>query len=178
MKRYNIFPIKKKFEWGEMLVVPLGESGRGRKNVLIPYHAKEDEEFLELGTTKRGNPKIIAGADGGDSWLAVVSAAGCYTKHTYGTVRVPKDQKERVKVVSHGWGAYGAAGRVGGWDEFLLVVKDNTWLQVKPSGGYKIPAYWLYFGENEVFKLEEEELDAFLEAHDLEAPGDLTKVDN
>ena len=60
MKSYNIKPENGKFTWGEMMVVRLGESGRGRKEVYIPFHAKEEDVLLEIGETKTGKPKIVS----------------------------------------------------------------------------------------------------------------------
>jgi len=178
MKRYNIRPVEREFKWGKMKVVELGEKGRGRTLTLIPYHAPEDAEYLALATTRTGKPKIIKGYDAEDKWLAVLSGAGTYTRGTHGDVYVPIVYADKVKVIADGHGAYGDAGRIGGWEEYLAVVEDNTWIRVAPAGGAgKIPRYWLYFSENEVIRIENEEMDIFLEQHpDVEDPRHWKRV--
>lgn len=171
MKRYNINPARRTFSWGEMDVIVLGEYGRGRIETLIPYHAPEDAEFLELGTTKSGKPKVITGTAGDGKWLAVVSGDGPYTRNTYGTVYCLPGDKDRIQVVAYGCGAFGAAGRIGDWNEFLVVVPDGTFLKVRPAGGsHKMERYWLYFGQDKVYRVEKNEMDLFCEQMDLSRP--------
>lgn len=178
MKRYNIKPISKKFEWGEMMVVELGEDGRARKKVYVPYHAREDAQFLKIGTTRSGRPKIVEDTEAGNAWLAYISAEGAYTRNTYGSVYCLKDDAEKIKVIAYGHGAYGDAGRIGDWYDFLVVVPDNTWLYVRPSGGAeKRPRYWLFFGAERVYEVRKEEMDAFLEMHEAQDPREQELVD-
>jgi len=170
MKRYNINPIRENFSWGEMDVIRLGQRGRGRSLALVPYHAPKDCEFLDISLTKSGKYKIVKG-EKDDKWLAVVSGAGTYTRDTYGTVYcLPKD-KENIKIVAVGSGAYGDAGRIGSWYDFLAIVPNNTFLKVRPAGGkFKMPRYWLYFSEDKVFEIRKEEIGIFCDRMDLEVP--------
>ena len=169
MKKYNLYPVKKKFQWGEMEVIELGERGRGRRYALIPYHAG-NSEYVEIGTTRSGKPKIVP-SENPKNWLAHISSEGTYTRGTYGSVYcLPKD-RDKIKIVEWGMGAYGDAGRLGEWYDFLLIIPENTFLKVRPSGGsHKRPRYWLYFGENEVYRVEKEEMDLFCEQMELERP--------
>jgi len=168
MKRYNIIPEKKEFSWGEMLVISLGEKGRGRYQEFVPYHAPEDAEYLEISKTKSGKPKIIEGKEPGKAWLAMLSGEGTYTRRTLGTVYTTN---ANVKVVASGYGAWGAAGRTGTWYEFLAVVPDGTFIKVRPAGGpHKIERYWLYFSEEKVYRVEKPEMDMFCEEYGLEHP--------
>lgn len=161
MKRYRINPIEKEFQWGEMAVVVLGERGRGRKETFVPYHAPKDAQFLEIGASRSGKPKIIASPPS-EGWLAVVTGAGTYTRNTYGSVYVPNTMIDNVSVVAHGHGAYGDAGRIGGWEEFLITAKEGTLLKVRPAGGsHKIERYWLFFGDEEVITIPTSEMDLF-----------------
>jgi len=172
MKRYNINPEKRNFSWGEMMVVSLGERGRGRFEALIPYHAPVDAEFLDLGKTRSGKSKIVKGKEK-DGWLAVVSGSGCYTRGTYGSVYCLPQDKNKIKVVAIGVGAYGAAGRIGTWNEFLIVIPDNTFLKIRPAGGsHKIERYWLYFDEDKVYRVEKNEIDLFCDNMGLEKPAE------
>ena len=117
MKKYQINPKEKEFRWGKMLVIELGEDGRGRELTLIPYHAPEDAEFLEIGETRSGSPKIVP-SKSSEGWIALLSGAGCYTRGTYGTVFCLEKDKEKIKIIAHGSGAFGSAGRVGWWHEY------------------------------------------------------------
>jgi len=184
MKRYNVEPHEREFSWGKMLVVVLGEKGRGRYESLIPYHAPKEAEYLDIGVTKSGKPKIVKGESPNGKWLAVVSGEGVYTRNTYGTVYcLPKD-KDKIRVIARGRGAYGQAGRIGSWYEFLIVVPDGTLLKVRPAGGEeKRPRYWLYFGGEKVVKIGAgDELDIFCDQMDIERPsedfGDLVDLAN
>lgn len=178
MKRYNISPVKRTFDWGEMTVVALGERGRGRFENVIPFHADEQTELLEIGLTKTNKPKIVQSADG-NGWLAVVSGDGCYTRGTYGTVYCLKGDEKKIKVISYGCGAYGDAGRIGDWNEFLITVNYPIFLRVRPSGGsHKIARYWLYFGDDKVYKIQLEELPIFCEQFGLDIPEEGNEGEN
>ena len=83
--------------------------------------------------------------------MARISGKGVYTRGTYGSVYLPEEMMENVKVIANGYGAYGDAGRLGGWDDFLITAKDDTLIKVSPSGGnHKMDSYWLYFGKEKV----------------------------
>lgn len=171
-KRYNISPVKEEFDWGEMMVIKLGERGRGRKFTLIPYHAPEDAELIEIGTTRSNNPKIVPSKNR-DGWIAVVSGSGVYTRNTYGSVYCLEKDIDKIKVIAHGVGAYGMAGKIGNWNDFLVYVPDNTFLKVCPAGGaHKVPRYWLYFAEDKVYHIEKEEMDLFCEQKGIDIPPD------
>ena len=76
-------------------------------------------------------------------------------------------------MVAIGVGAYGAAGRIGTWNEFLIVIPDNTFLKIRPAGGsHKIERYWLYFGEDKVYRVEKNEIDLFCDNMGLEKPAE------
>lgn len=171
MKKYNINPTEKEFPWGKMLVISLGERGRGRFEALVPFHAPENAEYLDIGQTKSGKPKIIKGHGPDDKWLTVLSGGGIYTRGTYGTVYCLPQDKDRIQVVASGYGAYGMAGRIGLWNEFLAIVPDNTFIKIRPAGGsHKIERYWLFFSVDKVYRVEKNEMDLFCEQMDLERP--------
>ena len=156
MKKYNLKPQTRKFNWGEMNVIALGESGRGRHEEFVLFHAPEDASYVELAQTKAGRPKIVQ-SQSSAGWLAVVSGAGCYTRGTYGSIYCLKGAD--VKVIAKGSGAYGDAGRIGGWNDFLVEIPEGTFLKVRPAGGdFKIARYWLYFGEEKVCRVEKSEM--------------------
>jgi len=169
-KRHNIEPVLKNFKWGDMLVITLGEEGRGRKLTLIPYHAPENATLLKISYTRTGRPKIVQ-SESNKGWLAVVTGRGTYTRGTYGTVYSLPEDKEKIKVIAYGRGAYGAAGRIGDWNEFLVYIPDGTFLKIRPAGGpHKRARYWLYFGKDKVYRIEKEEMDLFCEQMGLDRP--------
>lgn len=178
MKLYNIEPEKRTFDWGEMAVVALGERGRGRHQELVPFHAAFDPaaEDYEIGQTQSGKPKIVRTGNSSEGWIARLSGEGCYTRGTYGTVYAVSDDRARVGVRAIGSGAYGAAGRVGDWNEFLVVIKPPypARFYVRPSGGeHKIARYWLVFTENVRFpaRVRGDELEAFSETTGIVFPA-------
>jgi hypothetical protein len=178
-KLYNIRPVNRTFPWGDMLVVPLGEKGRGRKETLVPFDASDGSKLVELGVTKTGNPKIVGCSSNNETlpespaWLAVLSGKGCYTRGTYGTVYFNPVDEDKIKVIARGKGAFGLAGRIGEYNEFLVVIQNNTFVRVRPAGGeQKSPRYWLFFGTETVTKVPENELHLFMDAAaELEPSG-------
>jgi hypothetical protein len=74
----------------------------------------------------------------------------------------------RAQVIEQGWGAFGNAGRVGNWDDLLLVVDASSplVLRVEPSRG---PARFLLFTADEVRE--------FLSVEGLEISLDVLEID-
>lgn len=173
MKQYNLKPIERVFGWGTMSCISLGERGRGRFEAIVPVASSVvDSKFVDVIPSIKGNPKIVPSNDPGDGYITRISSEGCYTRGTYGSVYTIGDCG--VKVIAKGSGAYGDAGRIGGWNDFLLYVPDGTFLRVRPSGGSdKCSRYWLHFGVNEVHKLGKEDLELFCESKELKFPYDI-----
>lgn len=176
MKLYNVHPEKRQFNWGEMDVITLGERGRGRKEVYIPFHVISFDEKgsnYEIGQTKNGMPKIIASNENTEGYIAVLSGKGCYTRGTYGTVYIFHEDKEKIKVLAYGYGAYGAAGRIGNWGEFLVVIIPPypIRIRVRPAGGaHKISRYWLIFQRDGICRVKDEEAEIFTETTGIYLP--------
>jgi hypothetical protein len=96
-------------------------------------------------------------------------------------VYIVNEDLHKVKVIASGFGAYGDAGRLGEWNEFLVEIKPafpvRFW--VRPSGGeYKIPRYWLIFLEKEVIKVQKEEKILFMEKTGISLPISISKLVN
>ena len=74
MKLWNIEPLKNKLSFGEIDAVVLGEEGRARKKVIIPFQAKKDIDSnrYNIGYTRNQYPKIIEG-ESSDGWIAKLS---------------------------------------------------------------------------------------------------------
>lgn len=172
-KRGQIKTVTRKFDWGEMEVIELGEKGRGRKLSLIPYQTKS--ELIEEGRTRKGNLKIID-SKVKDGWITVISGCGPYTRNTYGSAYIQPKDKEKVEVLAYGIGAFGDAGRIGCWFDFLLKVQDGVLVKVKPTGEDKVESYWLYFGggdelsEEKVYTIKKEEMPLFCELMEIDLP--------
>jgi len=165
VKIYGIKPLCKEFAWGEMQCVVLGEEGRGRKRVIVPFHAKYDENAnnYEIGKTRKGAPKIIRTKQPSEGWIARINCYYTYTRGTKGRYEVISGNVEEVAM---GYGAFGAAGRIGSWDDALVVVKPPfpAVVKVYPSGGrYKVLPYYLVFWENRVDRVEEDEWQVYQE---------------
>lgn len=176
MKLFNIVPIVRVMSFGELSVIALGERGRGRYEAVIPCGVKKDDKFGSIAKTKTGNPKIIPSSSPEHGWLAVVSGSGTYTRGTYGTVYCQKEDVEKVQVLTLGNGAYGDAGKIGSWNEFLITITDNTFLRIRPAGGQgKIDRYNLFFSAEKVFRVPDSELESFCEQMGLDVP--VTNID-
>ena len=100
-----------------------------------------------------------------------------YTRGVWGEVKVPKSYSENVLLIASGSGAYGQAGRIGGWDDYLLQVEDDSFVWVRPSGGkYKTPPYYLYFGKKSVYTIPLSELDVFCDSRGIDVPTELVNI--
>jgi len=165
MKLYDIKPVCKEFKWGEMQCVILGEDGRGRKRVIIPFHATLDEDATdyEIGQTRKGAPKIIRTKQPSEGWIARINCYYTYTRGTRGRYEVISGNVEEVAM---GYGAFGIAGRIGSWDDALVVVKPPypAIIKVFPSGGkHKVSPYYMVFWENKVDTVNEDEWEVYAE---------------
>ncbi len=151
MKLWNIEPLKNKLSFGEIDAVVLGEEGRGRKRALVPM-------------TKIN--KINA------QWVVRLSAEGTYTRGTYGTVYVLTKDREKIKIIDFGVGAYGDAGRIGSWNDFLVSIKETpVRFLMRPSGGPdKRERYWLVFTDK-VYTVKQEETSIFTETTGIDIPN-------
>ena len=164
MRQYNITPEVKTFPFGDLNVLSLGEKGRGRKEAIIPVQPNKGTCDLEVSLTKAGKPKLTIAKLPAPGWIARISARGTYTRGTMGTVWVQSDKAHQIKVIAHGYGAYGDAGRVGSWDDFLVQVPDNTLFVVYPSGGtHKCPPRYLLFTPSKVLEMSLEEVELHMQ---------------
>jgi len=174
MKTYNIAPVEREFPFGKLSVICLGERGRGSYEYVVPC---EDAPLLAVAATKTGKAKLIK-SQSNAGFIARVSAQGCYTRGTEGLAFVHTDDQHKVKVIASGNGSYGAAGRIGTWQEYLMEIRGSALIRVKPSGGeHKYPHYFLHFNDEtgEVLKLNsQQELDAWIDAtgQDYEIPNE------
>lgn len=154
MKVFNIKPTKTKVGNFEINALTLGEPGRGRTYTIVP--TPESFEFLEPGLSKTGRPRLNkSGSSKG--WITRIQTKGTYVRGAVGRVYVSPEFQDNVSVIARGSGAYGDAGRIGNWDDLIVSVPDETWIQVKPC---RHDAYVLYFGEEVVSTLSYPEAEA------------------
>jgi len=113
-----------------------------------------DCEPVELVASRTGKPKIVAGTDCSGGWLARISTEGSYLRGAYGHVRVRAQDRALASVVAYGYGAFGDAGRVGRWYDYLLTLRPGAILRVKPSRG---EPYFLHVTQDRIVRLEKEE---------------------
>jgi hypothetical protein len=162
---------------GQDMSVPaivLGERGRGRvlAPIVVDPGVLDKDGFISgavrIGETRSGKPKIVRGDEPPTAWVDRINTLTSYVRGAYGWVgRLPGSG---VSVIARGLGAFGDAGRVGTWGDYLLIVPTQTWLRVKPSRGQ---AYFLWYpdlaGNGEV-RVAEDSIDAFAEGMDVPAP--------
>jgi len=151
MKLWNIEPNKVSTGFGEIDAVVLGEEGRGRKRALVPMTKIENNDA---------------------EWVARLSAEGTYTRGTYGTVYVLVEDREKIKIIDFGVGAYGDAGRIGSWNDFLVSIEETpVRFLMRPSGGPgKRKRYWLVFTKDKVYTVKQEETSIFTETTGIDIP--------
>ena len=181
MRLYGFEPQTVTFPWGKMQVVSLGEEGRGRKLTYVPFQAEFDvnKRDYELATTRKGLPKITRCGIPTNAWIAKLSGSGTYTRGTHGTVYVLNEYVGNVFVVAYGYGAYGDAGRIGDWWEYLVTVREPAVFLVRHAGGSdKRQRYYVIFKDRWVYEVFPEELALAktLGLYDLENPNTLVKA--
>lgn len=138
-KKFGINPVLIKVADYEISAISLGETGRGRKNIIVPC---PDAQYLEAGVSKSGKFRLNE-SKSSDGWILRISTQGAYIRGAHGNVSVHPDYKNEVHLLCKAYGAFGDAGRTGTWDDVILHSKrDALLLRVKPSRG---DAYLLFY---------------------------------
>ncbi|HPL94813.1 MAG TPA: hypothetical protein PLK02_06910 [Paludibacteraceae bacterium] len=149
---------EKEFPFGKINVVELGESGRGRKLIVLPSEVDIQKGLnpdITIGLSKSGKPRINRFKD--DKLFLIIDTADGYTRRGDGEACIHRSCMKDVKVLSYGNGADGLAGRIGIWEVFVIEVLNNNtiWLEVTLSGGGNSDVYKIdnktvkYVGRNE-----------------------------
>lgn len=141
--------------WGSALV--LGERGRGRWEEIIVLDRRSppvvtngrvlDCEARTIALPARdGRPErkfvvLTATVSPSSSVLVRVSTEWVYTRGSIGRVEILHGD---VQIIARGNGAHGIAGRIGTWDDVLIVVPPGGEIRIRPEGGYKTTAYRLW----------------------------------
>jgi len=123
--------------------------------------------LLEIGETRSGKPKLIKSTSSDGGWIARINTGKTYTRGTRGRASVFNPHSDNVKFLASGYGAFGQAGAIGKWNDYLIAVEQTpTVVRVAPSGGsHKSPRFWLVFLEDKVIKVSNEEVHIFLDQH-------------
>ena len=153
MKVYNISPELIKVADFEITGICLGEEGRGRQKTIVP--APKDG-LMEPGLSKSGKPRLNP-SKSAQGWIARISSVGGYIRGAQGNISVHPSCADEVRVVARGHGAFGDAGRIGTWDDLLIVGPDEFLVRVKPSRG---DAYLIKFTAEKAVRLSYTEADA------------------
>lgn len=155
-KIYNISPVEIVIADYTIKGFSLGESGRGRKLVTIPC-PDNTGEYLEPGLTKSGKPRLNNTLNK-NGWVARISSEGAYIRGANGNISHSPELEGEFKLIAKGYGAFGAAGRTGTWDDVLIYTElEDFLIRVKPSRG---DAYLILFKEGKVNKLSYDQADA------------------
>jgi hypothetical protein len=168
MRLYNIDPLVEEFPWGKVQCLVLGERGRGRKQVIIPFPSKFDKNANDYEvSTKEGIAKIIKTGISTEGWIARIDTHCTYTKNTRGYYEIVSGN---IQEIAAGFGAFGTAGRIGRWDDALVTIKPPfpAIIKVYPSGGrHKVMPYYLVFGKDKVIRVQEDEWEVYRQVHNL-----------
>lgn len=143
-------------------VVFLGEAGRGRRWEKVALGRRNPADVVNGRVYKAHPVKITLPAkdkkpeksffvlekprseNGGGVVLVRVNTSWCYTKNSRGFWTTVAGEPETL---ISGYGAHGIAGRIGNWDDGLVVMRPGDVLRVKPEGGHKTVAYALWLPE-------------------------------
>ena len=165
---------ERKFDFGSIHQVSMGEHGRGRKLLALtcPENTVVREGMnpeLTIGLTKSGKPRIFQRQD--DEIYLLLSAEGEYTRRGCGVIRVLTAEAENFEVLASGNGADGDAGRIGYWDCKLMHARGNGIVAVQPSGrNYGIEPILYIVKDGKVYNCEPAMLEECCEQLGLEEP--------
>ncbi len=158
----NLKAEEREFSFGKMFVIALGESGRGRKEIILPCPEgitikKGLNEDLSIGFSKSGKPKIVQAYD--CTMFYLLSSYGGYTRRGNGIIKVLNEDETSTfafstsNCLAYGNGADGDAGRIGDWDVVLLSDPKKN-IAVRYSGGGFIENLSFIIGSVEIPNLE------------------------
>ena len=177
----NVSAKEIEFEFGTINQIQLGERGRGRK--LLALTCPPETELKEgmnkeytIGFTKSGKPRIIKKED--DILYLLISSEGGYTRRGNGWISFLKGKEDQFTIMDIGYGADGAAGRIGRWYTALIKINNNddtSVIRMEPSGGSMDDKFYIVHNSN-VTSCTFDVLDECCEAIGIDVPFDLTKI--
>lgn len=158
------------YHFGELEVLRLGESGRGRQEIILPCPPNTTVHsginFLSIGFSRSGKPKIVT--QDSDVYL-LINTYGGYTRRGDGKVFIYGNGVSNVcnfrpvleyknRILAQGNGADGDAGRIGTWDTFLIKPQEGDIYKVQFSGGRDGDVFIIYT-EGKITRIEWAEVD-------------------
>jgi hypothetical protein len=127
--------LSKAMDFGEINFISLGESGRGRKEIILPSSIEVSKGLnptLFIGLTKTNRPRINHNEMNSKKEIhLLLDSSGGYTRRGNGTI----SYYGAVEVIAVGNGADGDAGRIGQWTAAVLKITGEAWIWIKYSGG-------------------------------------------
>ncbi len=165
---------EKQMPFGTLNCIELGESGRGRKLLVLPSETDVQEGMnpdITVGMSKTGKPRINRFKD--NDLYIIIDTGGGYTRRGDGRMWILRDDVESLEVLSGGYGADGDAGRIGNWDVLTIKVKEGFtgFFRVVLSGGNPSKLYRIehkkikYCGQNQ-----DGQLSAYTDQTGIEIP--------
>ncbi len=142
-------------------VVLLGENGRGRWYERVALDRHNPAEVVERGLVLEADPRKITlparegkeeksffvlrrQSEPSTSVLVRICTAWIYTRGTGGYWSTVEGEPETLV---KGYGAHGLAGRLGSWNDGLVVIHPGDVLRIQPEGGHKVVVYALWLDE-------------------------------
>lgn len=167
----------REFKFGTVAGIALGEHGRGRQQIFLPTPKELEGSIggmrsdLTIGLSKSGKPRINRAKDK-DIYLALSSERG-YTRRGNGVIKTPVGQE--VELIARGNGADGDAGRIGYWDVVLVKANEGDVFRVTWGGsGYGYEPTFYVVHNNQIFEVDQQEVEDLYESLGLEMPFSLT----
>ena len=165
--------IKPKKVFYKFYAITCGEEGRGRKLGFIPlakvYQTKENiatdrfTEEVEITKTQKGNWLIIPSSEKKEGLMLVTEWYGGYRGVISNNIDELVEQN-KIEILATGRTAEGAAGRMGGEDQYILkILKSCKIYYTKHGRTYGNPKDWVIDIDLENRKVEHYPQEADLE---------------
>ncbi len=152
-------------------VVYLGEEGRGRWCEKVGFFYKNPPEVknghiyeaypfkitINRNTKKEKSFYVLAKPNNSydQRVLVRINTKWVYTRDTIGSWR---SVRGKAKKIASGYGARGIAGRIGSWEDSIIVMSPGDIIRIRPEGGYKTKPYILIYDKKiKCIKLEDYE---------------------
>ncbi len=151
----NIEPMNVDLSFGTISAVVLGEHGRGRSRAVIPADVAP---AYTIGRTRIGNIRLNGTDPDLDPvrFVARINCDGPYTRGTRGWAGVMPEHVDLVRILAIGNGAFGDAGRIGTWYDYLVTIEPTDEHPVVPilvapaSSPGKVDRYVMVFRRHDI----------------------------
>jgi len=158
---------EKKFSFGTMPIVEMGEYGRGRELIVIPSTIDIERGWnaATIRLSRSGKPKIDEQSNAGRFLL--ISTKGGYTRRGDGyMLSMPHD----LNVLAVGNGADGAAGRIGYWRAYVAEIMNPNpfWVHIRYGG--RNAKSWIRVTLENIIEIPEHEIELYCDQNNLDVP--------